>query len=308
MNEQLGNADKRRELRRNLERDSSSLDKFSMNDLMLGAVVIIAMIISFTDFTFSFGDFKNLTALTILLYVVTTFVYRNRYDKGKARGKKDEEYISSLHEYRAKRQEIYDRNIASDIPAFCRDYKVRELREYRENLLADIDMDYDEYKEKYQRKSDKSIMKMDLPLLTRKTLIICNHARPIRLVPGLLLNENGEADRNNIIGQSGRERERKDKRREVINRGVTVLFGSMIAINIIMDFSVVAIFQWLVRMIPILTAFILGEDTGYCNIAVTEINFKKDQTSVIRLFFEYEKANGNIVDIDKPEPAADAVE
>lgn len=292
MDEQLSGADKRRELRKNLERDSSSLDKFSMNDLMLAAIVIVAMIMSFTDFTFSFGDFKNLTALTILLYVVTTFVYRNRYDKGKARGKKEEDYISSVSEYRAKRQEIYDRNIASDVPAFCRDYKVRELREYRENLLADIDMDYSEYKEKYQRKSDKTIMKMDLPLLTRKTLIVCNHAKPIRLVPGLLLNENGEADRNNIIGQSGRERERKDKRREVINRGVTVLLGSMIAINIIMDFSVVAIFQWLVRMIPIFTAFILGEDTGYCNIAVTETSFKKDQTSVIRLFFEYEKANG----------------
>ena len=279
----------RREMRRSFEKDvaGKSPDRITMNDIMLAVLVLIAAAISFTDFTLSPGSLKNFTALSLFLYIITTLVYRNRYDKGKQRGRLDGEYRTSLTEYRAKKQNIYDRSVASLVPKFCKDYKVRELRQYRESLLADVDMGYDEYKEKYQRMSEKSVMKLDLPLETRKTLIKCNRAKPIRLVPGLILNENGETDREKLIGPSGRERERSDKKRQLIHRGLMVLFGSMIAINIILDFSLITIFQWFVRMVPVISAIIMGDDSGYCNITVTETNFKRDQVAVINLFFEY---------------------
>ncbi len=279
----------RRDVRRALEKEtiSKTSDRITMNDIMLAVLVLIAAAISFTDFTLSLGSLKNFTALTLFLYIITTLVYRNRYDKGKRRGKLDQEYITSLTEYREKRQNIYDRSVASLVPAFCRDYKVRELRQYRESLLADVDMEYSEYKEKYQRKSEKSIMKLDLPRETRRTIIRCNRAKPIRLVPGLILNENGETDREKLIGMSGRERERADKRAQAISRGIIVLFGSVVVITIILDFSLITVFQWFVRMIPVISAIIMGDDTGYCNVTVTETNFKRDQVSVINLFFEY---------------------
>lgn len=279
----------RRETRRIVEKDiaNRSSDRVIMNDIMLAALVLIAAAISFTDFTLSPGSLKNFTALTIFLYIITTLIYRNRYEKGKQRGRKDEEYQISLKEYRTKKQNIYDRKIAGLVPKFCKDYKVKELRQYRESLLADIDMEYPEYKTKYQRKSEKGIMKLDLPLETRKTLIVCNRAKPIRLVPGLILNENGEADRNKLIGTSGRERERSDKKRQMIYRAAMVAFGCMVAINIILDFSIITVFQWFVRMVPVISAIIMGDDSGYCNITVTETNFKRDQTTVINLFFEY---------------------
>lgn len=282
-------SDARRDVRRTLEREAlgRTPDRIAMNDIMLAVLVLVAAAISFTDFTLSLGSLKNFTALTLFLYIITTLVYRNRYDKGKKRGKQDKEYISSLTEYREKRQNIYDRSVASLVPTFCKDYKVRELQQYRESLLADVDMEYSEYKEKYQRKSEKSIMKLDLPLETRRTLIKCNRAKPIRLVPGLIMNENGETDREKLIGMSGRERERLDKRAQAISRGVIVLFGSMVAINIILDFSLITIFQWFVRMIPVISAIIMGDDSGYCNVTVTETTFKRDQVAVINLFFEY---------------------
>ncbi|MBE6547921.1 MAG: hypothetical protein E7667_03460 [Ruminococcaceae bacterium] len=285
----------RRETRRTLEKDmvSKSPDRIIMNDIMLIALVLIAAAISFTDFTLSPGNLKNFTALTIFLYIITTLVYRNRYDKGKQRGRRDEEYQTSLKEYRVKKQNIYDRKVAGLVPIFCKDYKVKELRQYRESLLADIDMEYSEYKEKYQRKSEKSIMKLDLPLETRKTLIVCNRAKPIRLVPGLILNENGEADRNKLIGPSGRERERSDKKKQMVYRAIMVAFGCLVVINIILDFSIITIFQWFVRMVPVISAIIMGDDSGYCNITVTETNFKRDQTTVINLFLEYVEEQNN---------------
>ena len=287
--EEKTNAEIRRDLRKSLEKGiaSNEPDKLQLNDIMLTILVIMAAAISFTDFTLSFGSIKNFTALTVFLFVITSLVYRNRYARGIQRGKADADYISALNEYREKRSNIYNLGLAGLIPDFCREYRARELREYRESLLTDIDMDYETYRENYLGKSKRYIMRTNYSLEVKRTLIKCNAAKPLRLAPGLLLNENGEMDRAKLISQSGHEREIIDKRRQIIQRAVMVLFGSAIAINIILDFSLLTIFQWFVRMIPILAAVITGEDAGYCNITVTETKFKNDQVHVINLFHEH---------------------
>lgn len=287
----LSGADKRRELRKGLERDVANINKISMNDLMLAGLVVIAMVLSLTDFTLSLGDLKNLTALTLFLYVVTTIVYRNRYSRGKLRGRDDPEYKEALGDYRKAKDKIIERGIASKIPEFCQQYKATELKEYRKGILADVDMDYDDYMQRFRQLSSWRIWRLPLPFNTRKAIIKCNKAKPIKLTPGLIMNESGEADRMKLMAQSGRERERRDKLKNFVWRGVTVLLGGMIAVNLIFDFSFIAIVRWLVRMLPIISAIIMGDDSGFCNIAVTETNFKKDQTSIINLFFEYDKAN-----------------
>lgn len=281
------NSDKRRELRRNLEKNAASHDNFGLNDLMLAIIVVIAMVVSLTDFKLSLGDFKNFTALTLFLYLITTLVYRNRYNKGKLRGRSDAEYSEALKTYRDVRDKVTQLGIVSEVPTFCREYKVRELREYRMSLLAEVDLDYDAYLHKYRHMNNKSIMRLNLPLSVRKTIIKCNNAKPIRLTPGLMMNENGESDRYKLIGQSGKEREIKDKRQDFIHRGLWVLFGGMIAVDVILDFSIITVIQWFVRMIPIISAIIMGDDSGFCDIAVTETNFKRDQASIINIFFEY---------------------
>ena len=291
MDEHLHGADRRRELRRSLERDASNMNKFSMNDVMLAGIVAIAMILSLTDFTLSPGDFKNLTALTLFLYVVTTIVYRNRYNRGKLRGRSDPEYIEALKNYRKAKDEIVQLGIASNVPEFCQHYKASELREYRKGLLADVDLDYEEYKQKYRQLSSLQVLRLPLPFNSRVAIIKCNNAKPIKLTPGLIMNESGEADRAKLIAQSGREREHMDKFKQFIWRGTTVLLGGMIAVTIVFDFSFIALVRWLVRMLPIASAIIMGDDSGFCSIAVTETNFKKDQTSIIHLLFEYHKSN-----------------
>jgi hypothetical protein len=59
----------------------------------------------------------------------------------------------------------------------------------------------------------------------------------------------------------------------------------------IFNFSLMTIAQWIIRMLPIMLAIVSGDDGGYCNITVTETNFKRDQTHVIGLFMEYAKKN-----------------
>ena len=296
-------AEKRRNTRKDFERGviSNEPDKFQLNDLMLGALVVIAAILSFTDFTFSAGDWKNLTALTLFLYIITMFVYRNRYEKGMARGKRDSEYRESLMTYRENRKELTLKSLVSHVPAFCIYYKKQELREYRESLLCDIEMEYDTYKEKYIMMSEKDILKLPISAEAKKIIIKCNRAKAIKLYPGMILNESGEFDREKLIGKSGRQRERQDKKKQAVTRAVYVLFGAAVAFDMIFNFSLMTIAQWIVRMLPIIFAIISGDDGGYCNITVTETNFKRDQSNVIGLFMEYAKRN-NLVEEDKKPP------
>ena len=301
----MSGADKRRELRRGLERDVTNVNKFSMTDLMLAGIVLIAMVISLTDFSFTLGDFKNFTALTLFLYVITTITYRNRYNRGKLRGRSDPEYIEALSAYREAKDEITRLGIASDVPTFCQEYKARELKEYRKGILSDVDLDYDKYMQEYRGLSDKQVMRLSMPINQRNAIVKCNNAMPIKLTPGLIMNESGEADREKLVAQSGREREIKDKRKQLISRALIVLLGSAIAVDVIIDFSFITIVQWFVRMLPIISAIIAGDDGGFCNIAVTETNFKKDQTAIINLFFEYHNAKVALIPEETPEETED---
>lgn len=290
MSEDIHNtSDLRRQTRKQLEKGllNAEPDRIQINDIMLGALVVIAAVVSMTDFSFSVGSIANITALTVFLYLVTTFVYRNRYAKGITRGKKEKEYTDSLAEYREKRDWIYDNNLAGQVPAFCTYYKKKELREYREALLSDIEMSYDEYSEKYLNMPKRKVMALPLSLEAKKVILKCNAAKSIRLMPGMILNENGEYDRHTLIGKSGRQRELQDKRKNAITRAVYVVFGGLIVFDVIFNFSMQTCLQWLIRMLPIVIAIISGDDSGYCNISVTEIAFKKGQINVISLFREY---------------------
>lgn len=287
MSEYEYSAEKRRNSRKELEKNLADTDHLQLNDLMLGAMVVIAGVVSFADFTFSLTNIANITALTIFLFIVTTFVYRNKYSKGLRRGRKDETFVECLNEYRAKIRGVYDSKKAGLVPSFCTWYKKKELMEYRESLLCDIDMTYDEYRDKYLNMPKKEVMRQHLSLEAKHIILKCNSARSINLSPGMILNENGEYQRDKLIGKSGKQREKFDKKREAITRAVYVIFGTVVAFDVILNFSVETVFQWAVRMVPVIIAMITGDDGGYCNITVTETAFKKAQVHLINLFNEY---------------------
>lgn len=280
-------AEERRQFRRGLEASAAGgHSKVQVNDFMLLVLVIIAALVSLTELEFSWGSISRLTALTIFLYIITTLVFRNSYAKGLARGKQDKTYNSALSDYRTNRQTIYDRSIANLVPRFCREYRKEELQEYKESLLLDIEMPYEEYLENYSRLRYREVMRLPLSMEAKKIILKCNRAKSIKLYPGMILNENGEYDRDKLIGKSGKQRERIDKRYNAISRAIYVIFGSFVVAHLIFDFSLLTIIQWVIRMIPVVVAIISGDDGGYCNITVTETNFKYGQTKVIKLFLE----------------------
>ena len=101
------------------------------------------------------------------------------------------------------------------------------------------------------------------------------------------MHENGEMDRHKLIGKSGRVREREDKKKQAVSRAMYVILGALVVCDVFLNFSLLTIVQWIVRMLPVIIAIISGSDGGYCNVTVTEVNFKNGQINVINLFEEY---------------------
>ena len=289
--ENMSNSEIRRKTRADMERGlvDSSPDKLQIRDVVLMLLVIVAAVASTTEMSLSWGSVQRITLLTVFLYFITTLVYKNRYEKGKQRGRYDEEYANVLKNYRQEREDIYNNNYVKHIPAFCTWYKKKELREYRENLLADIDMEYDEYRDKYMNRPKRYILKQHISSEAKSIIIKANKARSIKLSAGMVLNESGEANRKKLIGTSGKQREKFDKMSNAISRIFVTIFAGTVVVNIILDFSFLSIVQWCIRMTPIISAMLLGDDSGYCNIVVTETNFKKDQSAVIKMFKGYVK-------------------
>lgn len=287
VNKSVGDA--RRAIRRGMESEKNAKlsSKITMSNVMLILMVAVAAVVSMSGIKFTWENLGKITALSILLYGITSMVYRNRYDRGKRRGRLDPDFECAITTYRQKRKDVDKHSLLGRVPQFCREYKINELREYRADLLVDIDMTYEEYEECYMHLTKKEVMALPLTLDARHVILKCNLSKPLRLTPGIILNENGEAERHKLLGQSGRDREHKDKLRQMLTRAALILFGSFVGFEIVADFSLPNVLRWLVRMLPIAVAIVTGDDDGYCNITVTEVAFKRGQTAVIGMLFEW---------------------
>ena len=252
------------------------------SDFMLIAMIVVAAIIGFGDITFSVQGLRDFTALAAFLYCVTTMTYRNRYNHGKQRGKLSKEYIEASAAYREAVESI-PRECTNDMIAeYCEQYKERELKNFRRDLLMPFHVEYEDYEKTYSGLGFWRILFLRHSWSFRCALWRCNRAKPVRLSPSMLLNECGEVRRERVLGISGAQRERMDKLKEAVWRILISVGGGAIAVSIMFDFSWQSIAQWGIRIMPVLTAIISGDDAGYNDIAVTESAHKRGQAEIIK--------------------------
>lgn len=267
--------------------------KAKMSDRLLVALVAIAAIVGFTDLTFDVQSLLKFSALTAFLYFLTTITYRNRYDHGKLKGKNDPEYKVAVEAYRDAINSIPKECTDDMISEYCEQYKERELSDYRRELLMPFRIDEKVYREKYLNMRFWQIILLKKSWKFRCMILKCNRAKPIHLTPAMILSENGDGrHRRRVLGPSGKQRERRDKRKQALWRAIISFSGGAIAVSLIFDFSWQSLAQWAVRILPVVTAIINGSDDGYEDIAVTEAEYKHDQAKLIKRMVEEIKRKG----------------
>lgn len=261
--------------------------KAKMSDRLLVALVAIAAIVGFTDLTFNVQSLLKFSALTAFLYCLTTVTYRNRYDHGKLKGKNDPEYTEAVEEYQNAIESIPDFCTEDMISVYCERYKERELSGYRRDLLMPFRIEEGEYQEKYLDMHFWQVVRLKKSWKFRCAILKCNRAKAIPLTPTMILNESGDSrSRRRALGPSGKQREKRDKRKQALSRAIVSFGGGAIAVSLIFDFSWHALAQWAVRILPIVAAIINGDNDGYDDIAVTEAEYKRDQTKFIKRMVE----------------------
>lgn len=262
--------------------------RMKLGDFVIFITIVIATAVNFTDFGFSFQGINQITALSLLIYVVTTLTYNHCYNKGKMEGKQDEEYIKTEAEYNDERDSILKENLADRLPEFIDDYIKSELVEYRKGILIQYDLKYEDYVQKYLQMPFFKILRQKMRLKMKLAIMKCNRAKPVSIKKSDIVScdENG-VKRSRPIGLSGHKTERIDKLSNMLTRVVLTIFSGTVCIDIVFNFSWIALIQWGFRMLPILSALIFGPSDGFLNITKSDAGFKKNQIYVIRLFKEW---------------------
>ena len=260
--------------------------KAKMSDRLLIALVAIAAIVGFTDLTFDVQSLLQVSALTVFLYFLTTITYRNRYDHGKLKGKSDPAYKEAIKAYQDAIEAIPQACTDDMISEYCERYKQRELSDYRRELLMPLRVSEEEYQAKYLDMRLWQILCLKKSWKFRRTIIKCNRAKPIHLTPSMILNESGDSSRRRALGPSGKQRENRDKRKQAIERAIITVSSGAIVVSLIVDFSLQDLALWAVRILPVVTAIINGDNDGYDDIAVTETEYKRDQVKLVNRMVE----------------------
>lgn len=267
---------------------NSEEGKVRMSDAVLIALVLVAALVSFTGITFSIQSIRNFTALSAVIYVITTMTYRNRYNHGKLRGRDAKEYKEAVQEYREALQKIPGEMTDEEIAEYCENYKKRELKNYRKDLLMGFHIEYDVYVTEYLGLTLWQVLRLKKPWKFRMIILKCNKAKPVKLSPAMIMNESGNPRRGRAIGISGEQRERRDKTWNALSKALLSIGGGAIVVSLVLDFSLQNLTQWAIRILPIIVAIFTGDSDGYDDIAVTESNHKREQTEIInRMVDEY---------------------
>ncbi len=252
-------------------------------NLFLVFGIIIAALASMGEIAFTLNEAINITLLVVFIYVISLMIYRNVYQDNMYKAKESDEYKQAEAEYREIVKSAYDKGLTSRLGELCSRYRKEELQAYRTELLEDMCIDYKGYEKQYFGKTKKELKKSGLSKAAIKCVVRANKARGIYISQDMLLSgDSAPRKRNKMFARTSERREAQDRTRHAVTGlAKTVLVGT-IGISVAFDFSLQAIAQWAVRMMPIVAAALSAAPAGRSNIFDVAIPYLKKKTEVLK--------------------------
>lgn len=269
-------------------------------DVALIALCLIAAFVSFWDVEITFASAFTIGWVSVFLYIVTTTVYRTKYDGGIYKGRETEAYKNALKNFLKRRDVVVYDSLTDDLREWCNAFRIKDLDNVRKDIVCPY-MTYDEYLSTYSKKSNKSIDLCDLPKNTKKALKKANAIVPVELRADMLLNtsiSHSLFGKRRALPISGGEKRAVDFLTNYVSKFVVTFLCGMFAIEILSNPSLEIFLQWVVRMFPVVMAFLTGETNGYRNAVEVDAVRLGAQEKMLSLFFadkegaENEKAEG----------------
>ena len=142
--------------------------------------VIITVLLTFTDITFSSFSSAEFTSNLIIMMIASLLMYFSLEDSGEGLGRESQEYADCISKYNSARERIGGEDI-QPLRAFCAEYTARELAYRRKCLLNNAGYSEEEYDE-YNRGG--SVSKEALAVFKRVKRMRTAHITPAFLLSG----------------------------------------------------------------------------------------------------------------------------
>lgn len=262
--------------------DTAKIPKIFNIGLVL--LIIIAALVSFGDITFSAGDVRDLSLLVVVIYVISTLVYRNNYTGGINKGKALPEYTEAKAAYDEVKSEVMKHDVLTKLPELCVEYCKEELKQYRATILSTACITYDDYAKKYINKDEGKLKELGLPEAAVKVVLKAGKAKTKHLNPNALLSEDGAGllFQRRMLGLSSKVRENFDFGFNAATRALITMLSGVVAVTIAFDFSWETLAMWGVRMLPVLWSGLTSTAAGIKNVLYTLIPQMQRKTEILK--------------------------
>ena len=264
-------------------------------------ICIIASVVSFWDLKITFDDAFSVGWVAIMLYFVSTSVYRTKYDGGIYRGKQTESYKKINEKFHALRERVIKGCFEERLRGWCNSYRIKDVENIRKEIVCPY-MSYEKYLNEYANLSKNKIESLGLSAKAKKAVIDANEIEPVELSADMLLSMNFAKSlfgKRRILPRSGDEQRLGDFITNYAVRFFMTFICGMFIVEVVSDPTLDTFLQWMIRMIPVVLAFLTGENNGFLN--ATEVTCKRidAQARLLETFF---------TDVEKEVPTNETAE
>lgn len=254
--------------------------------LFLLFVTIVAVT---TDISISLDSLKDLSTEFFLLFFCSYAAYICCSDSGAKSGKLSQIYISTVTKFEEIHQTLVTDKVHCILGDFCKEYIANELKNAKTRYLVSAGIDYDVYIREYSSLEDAQINELSgLSTAQKKALMSANAVKPLKLSPEQIVRDGGANIRHSpllispelIMGA-------KFTTKFVTSLMVVIGMGIMIFNDLSSGTTWSNFVLVCVKSGAVIFNCFSGFKTGYENIVVYTVNFKKTQISLMQQAIAY---------------------
>lgn len=239
-------------------------------------------------------------------------MYLNCSDSGTKAGKDTETFLNTQDDYDGVKNKIAVNKMQGRLPEFCQHYVEEELELTRATILADVGIDYAEYKEKYLGKDkeilDKLVTENKLSKMQADIIINANKVKPITLTPDMIFKRGRGNNKRSPLGMNPQTKKKWNFGIKFVTTLITSVLMSVIACEVIITPNWATFAACLLKLFAVSMQGVFGYKMGFENIVVDTVEYMRDQIDLMQHFLEYVKLtpidfkNDTAENGEQPEP------
>ncbi len=263
--------------------------------IFVSVFIMFVVIVAFTT-DLKFSSLADWTALGLTFFVLlfcSYSMYLNCSDSGTKAGKESETFLNTQDDYDGVKNKIAVNKMQGRLPEFCQHYVEEELELTRATILADVGIEYAEYKENYLGKDketlDKLVAENKLSKMKADTILSANKVKPITLTPDMIFKRGRGNNKRSPLGMNPQTKKKWNFGIKFVTTLITSVLMSIIVCEVIITPNWATFAACLLKLFAVSMQGVFGYKMGFENIVVDTVEYMRDQIDLMQHFLEYVK-------------------